>query len=784
MANIGSRTTTSSIRKSRQVVLSLLCAVALFGCGGGNQVGVSAALAAAATLRVLSADLLAGSVTPEQAADQLMNFAEANFPVFFPAHKATLTSDPFVYRYYPETGTYLGVVIGSGSQYQLGGVYVLGGSFGAVPSYVGPLTSFITATGETLVPMTVAVMDGAIQGATVCLDKNQNGSCDTDEPRAKTGASGNATLQVLQADAGNYPVVAEVGTDAVDADFGAVQTAFTMSAPADRPALIDPFTTLVRHISTLSYISTGQATENLQGRAGLNAGVMDDYTRSSASDATVAATVARLLVVQIQASLTSLTPSVGTPDAAGTVMTAANIRGAVLTDLLQRLPSFTAAAAKPAVKSACSSGVSAAACKAAIATQASQLLSQAPLTSGNVGVAVLAQRTIDVSPTPSNVTAQTRTSVLASFGYTDPQNWSYRTFGSTAAEKVPDSNGLTRYTETRRISTNGAVTTLSDSFDPTRNDVTWSGTEWGDCPVGFENKDTPRDAKGHNISNSCGGRNVSSGVRGALDISGKTMASVAAMIRTYPYNDFPTWGSAALASTLGARAFPDGSTLLVQSTTDIAAGVTYLQHSAGIVTVASAALAAGGDNRTTVANEACNATVSFSPPASLEAMIAANHGTPCIFGPGTINGSSSGDRNEYWGQSTLSIGTIGTVSTGTPMQYYDASAEFIRVAFNGGNATTYYRCQRRWSDGSVRNCDTIGTGTFTISQLGNGRALTFNNVPADAATLTYTRVFVERGGVVYFGYQSKPLSLGYGLRLNGTAMNALFAPLGIPEINP
>jgi hypothetical protein len=245
MSNCGVRTHTSSIRKSRQVVLWLLCAVALVACGGGDQPGISAApQAAAATLRALSADLVAGSATPQQAADQLMNFAEANFPQYFPSHKATLSSDPFVYRYYPETGTYLGVVVASGSPYQLGGVYVLGGNFGSAPYYVGPLASFITPTGETFVPMTIAVLDGAIQGATVCLDKNQNGSCDSDEPRGKTDASGKVTLQVLQADSGNFPVLAEIGTDAVDADFGATQTAFTMAAPADRTALISPFTTL------------------------------------------------------------------------------------------------------------------------------------------------------------------------------------------------------------------------------------------------------------------------------------------------------------------------------------------------------------------------------------------------------------------------------------------------------------------------------------------------------------------------------------------------------------
>jgi hypothetical protein len=43
-----------------------------------------------------------------------------------------------------------------------------------------------------------------------------------------------------------------------------------------------------------------------------------------------------------------------------------------------------------------------------------------------------------------------------------------------------------------------------------------------------------------------------------------------------------------------------------------------------------------------------------------------------------------------------------------------------------------------------------------------------------AAPLTYNRVFVERGGVVYFGFRTK-LRHDYSVRPNAPATDALFA---------
>lgn len=109
----------------------LQCYCTTSTCGAGM-------LDAAAAVQAV---LAPGSV--EELAGQLMNFGERNFPQFFPDRTATLSSPPFLYRFYPRTGVYLGVVVQPGLGFTMDGVYVMGGPFGSAPMYVGQLTSFI-----------------------------------------------------------------------------------------------------------------------------------------------------------------------------------------------------------------------------------------------------------------------------------------------------------------------------------------------------------------------------------------------------------------------------------------------------------------------------------------------------------------------------------------------------------------------------------------------------------------------------------------------------------------
>ena len=130
--------------------LATAAALLMSACGGGGDeppasaattvVAEQAAGPRAKALAVSSG----GVVTPDEAARQLMDFGEGQFPGYFPSHQPTAAYEPFAYRYYPQTDTYLGVVMAAGAGYILDGVYVMGGAFGTSPQYVGQLTDFIT----------------------------------------------------------------------------------------------------------------------------------------------------------------------------------------------------------------------------------------------------------------------------------------------------------------------------------------------------------------------------------------------------------------------------------------------------------------------------------------------------------------------------------------------------------------------------------------------------------------------------------------------------------------
>lgn len=130
--------------------LTAVAVATLAACGGGSTVEVGVDLAASAPPSAAApresalAVSTGGTVSPEEAARQLMDYGQSQFPAFFPGQAATTTLAPFVYRYFAPTGTYLGVVVQAGTSYPLGGVYVMGGSFGTAPTYVGQLTDFIT----------------------------------------------------------------------------------------------------------------------------------------------------------------------------------------------------------------------------------------------------------------------------------------------------------------------------------------------------------------------------------------------------------------------------------------------------------------------------------------------------------------------------------------------------------------------------------------------------------------------------------------------------------------
>ena len=72
-----------------------------------SEVSAANTLALAADGVVARRRALATAKAPS--VERLMDWAESTYPQFFPGHKSTLSSPPYLYRHYPETGNYVGV---------------------------------------------------------------------------------------------------------------------------------------------------------------------------------------------------------------------------------------------------------------------------------------------------------------------------------------------------------------------------------------------------------------------------------------------------------------------------------------------------------------------------------------------------------------------------------------------------------------------------------------------------------------------------------------------------
>lgn len=91
--------------------------------------------------------------------------------------------------------------------------------------------------------------DGYLEGALVCLDINQNKTCDGDEPSATTDKNGAFMLDATQAQIDSAALLVEViaGTT-IDSDFPgvAIEKGYSLSAPA-ASAFVSPITTLIQN---------------------------------------------------------------------------------------------------------------------------------------------------------------------------------------------------------------------------------------------------------------------------------------------------------------------------------------------------------------------------------------------------------------------------------------------------------------------------------------------------------------------------------------------------------
>ena len=650
-----------------------------------------------------------------------------------------------------------------------------GGGGDSAPAAAPPVVPVAPVTPtSTSVPVTV--IDGPIRNALVCVDANLNGACDTGETNGRTDASGKVTLAVPNADVGKYPIVAVVGTDAVDADSGAVPVAYAMSSTADQPGLVSPLTTFVQQAVSALGLSTADAAALVQRQAGLAASPMADYIAASDSKAALSA---HLLVAAIQKQLAALGDG-------GAGLSPADVQTVVMADLASGLSAVVGPACDPTLQAQCADK-SSAGCKAATDAVTVALLANSDLTRGTVVAAVAANKLVPEAPVAATPVASFN---LDWVSYTDASNWYFRVTTATAAENTPDANGLVRYRAIRHEKAAGVETIWgANSNSARKGDLHWDGAAWSGCEATQQNTSTVRDAQGRANYNYCLNYAVGTTQRVTSDITGRTMTEIFGLIQAGRTNG-ALWGK---PGDVSGTTFPAGAKLVVQNDATTATAPAYDVRPSNEVTVADDDVFIGGDARVNP-GVGCNQAQgnNATPAGTLERVISHNTGTPCVFAPGTITGAGgvlypSGATNTGWGNTTTSLGNLGTAPLGTSAtatSYYTGNTR-LRASFAGGgsNAVTYYACQERVINGSTRNCTVIGTGSYTITTLGDGRAMGFTGLPSAFGPLSFERVFVERGGKVFFGFKDK-LTTTKVMRLNDVAGNAVFTRLGLPTFQP
>jgi hypothetical protein len=211
--------------------------------------------------------------------------------------------------------------------------------------------------------ISVTVIDGYIHGADVCVDKNNNARCDSNETPAKTGPDGRVTLDISVDDVGKYPIVAFVPADAIDKDDDKlVGTAYTLIAPADQSTLVSPLSTLVQHLIVVGRKTSAVAAAQIKETIG-DPGI--DYIANSESTQTRVA--AKILVRLMQYLPASMPVVSGQTDAQKT--------DAVNDILVKALPDVRVKAIAIADSPVCRQSITSAECQKSVLEEANAMIS-------------------------------------------------------------------------------------------------------------------------------------------------------------------------------------------------------------------------------------------------------------------------------------------------------------------------------------------------------------------------------------------------------------------------
>jgi hypothetical protein len=627
---------------------------------------------------------------------------------------------------------------------------------GTVPGTAAGTVTGTVPTGK--MTLTTRVIDGPIQGALVCTDKNLNGVCDAGEPQATTDATGIASFLIDTADNSKYPVLAVVGLGAIDAVNGSVRTAYTLLAPADESDFITPLSTLVaQHVITTG-LPTSFAVEAIQSLASVVT-PLGDPSRFTAQDAALA----RLVVVTSQVLSTTLSPAVGQLALDGSIITNAAVSQIARSQLLRLLPSMVGA-----VQGLTASSEIDAAAARVVADSGLSAASAIALAGANNVQMTLAGKTPAYLPE--------RTSNIADLRFTDLSNYVVRFLTATLAQSAPDVDNNVHLTDRKIASVAGSIANWggTQTAGPLRsNDVFWNQSSWAQCPIDGIFTMGAGGLNGSFWYNACRFYEFGAGRAATVDIAGKSMATVMQQLSAAGYSNLAV-ANASLA--LGSAVFPANATVSLKTVAPIAKAIAY---------------SPGTMNRVNEPASPCSSPAAGAVSKSLTSMIAAYPGTAC---------SASGQDSFSYGGATYTdvgtapnvptasvlIGRIGSapIGSGSAPAYYSGNSQ-IRVTFAGAasNAVSFLLCKERFSDGAPRDCSTIGTGSYSIDTLGDARVMSFNRLPSLTIPLSYNTILVERSGAVYAGYQSK-IWVSQQATLNNAATAALATQLGIAVEDP
>lgn len=172
-----------------------------------------------------------------------------------------------------------------------------------------------TGTVQPALTLAGAVMiDQAVRNATVCVDLNASGACDTGEPvAAATDSDGKFSLSYQPADAAataafnQAGVIARITPESVDAaepGSSAASQAFVLSAPAGKAAQINPLTTLVQK-AVAGGMPLADAEAAVARQLGIDAARIYDYQGDPASATAVLPDTARTAAKVIAYALES-----------------------------------------------------------------------------------------------------------------------------------------------------------------------------------------------------------------------------------------------------------------------------------------------------------------------------------------------------------------------------------------------------------------------------------------------------------------------------------------------